>query len=146
MGNWRIHPKEGRMCKYDPKYRASLEWCHAWQRAMRHTLSHVWLRVTPWAVARQAPLSMEFSRQEYWNGLFCPSLGELPNPGIKPGSPALQADCLPSEPPGKPRRKLSTTYSKHVSVSEQVVLFHIKNNFFNYLKRFWNVTLFMTLG
>ena len=58
---------------------------------------------TPWAVARQAPLSMEFSRQEYWNGLPCPSLGNLPNIGIESGSPALQADSLPSEPPGKPQ-------------------------------------------
>ena len=54
-----------------------------------------------WTAARQAPLSMEFSRQEYWNGLPFPSLGDLPNPGIEPGSPALQADSLPSEPPGK---------------------------------------------
>ena len=58
--------------------------------------------VTPWAVARQAPLSMEFSRQEYWSGLSFPSPGDLPDPGIKPRSPALLADSLPSEPPGKP--------------------------------------------
>ena len=54
-----------------------------------------------WAVAHQAPLSVEFSRQEYWSGLPCPSPGDLPDPGIKPGSPALQADSLPSEPSGK---------------------------------------------
>ena len=48
----------------------------------------------------QAPPSMGFSRQEYWSGLPFPSPGDLPNPGIKPGSPALQADALPSEPPG----------------------------------------------
>ena len=47
---------------------------------------------TPWTVACQAPLSMGFSRQEYWSGLPFTSLGDLPNPGIKPGSPALQAD------------------------------------------------------
>ena len=47
---------------------------------------------TPWSVAHQAPLSMGFSKQEYWSGLSLPSLGDLPNPGIKPGSPALQAD------------------------------------------------------
>ena len=58
--------------------------------------------VTPWTAARQAPLSMGFSRQEYWSGLPCPSPGDLPNPGIKPRSHALQADSLPSEPPGKP--------------------------------------------
>ena len=50
----------------------------------------------------QAPLSMEFSRQEYWSGLPFPSPGNLPNPGIKPGSPALKADALPSELPGDP--------------------------------------------
>ena len=48
------------------------------------------------------PLFMGFSRQEYWSGLPFPSLGDLPDPGIEPGSPALQADSLPSEPPGKP--------------------------------------------
>ena len=51
--------------------------------------------------ARQAPLSMEFSRQEYRSGLSFPSPGDLPNPGIEPWSPALQADSLPCEPPGK---------------------------------------------
>ena len=56
---------------------------------------------TPWTVTHQAPLSMGFPRQEYWSGLPFPPPGDLPNPGIKPGSPALQADCLPSEPPGK---------------------------------------------
>ena len=64
--------------------------------------SHVQLFVSPWTVARQAPLSMGFSRQEYWSGLPFPSPGDLPNPRIKAGSPALQADSLPSEPPGKP--------------------------------------------
>ena len=58
----------------------------------------VWLFVTPWMVTRQVPLSMEFSRQEYWSGLPFPSPGDLPTPGIKPGSPSLQADALPSEP------------------------------------------------
>ena len=67
-------------------------------------LSCVKLFVTPWTVAYQAPLSMEFSRQEYWSGLPFPSPGDLPDPAIKPGFPALQADALPSEPPGKPNR------------------------------------------
>ena len=58
---------------------------------------------TPWSVVPlQAPLSMEFSRQEYWGGLPFPSPGDLPNPGVEPGSPALQAESLLSEPPGKP--------------------------------------------
>ena len=66
------------------------------------SLIRVRLLVTPWATAYQAPLSMGFSRQEYWSGLPFPSPGHLPNPGIEPGSPALQTDALPSEPPGKP--------------------------------------------
>ena len=53
----------------------------------------------PWTVACQAPLSMGFSRQEHWSGLLFPSPEDLPNPGIEPRSPALQADSLPSEPP-----------------------------------------------
>ena len=61
---------------------------------------------TPWAAACQAPLSMRFLRQEEWNGLSFPSLGDLLDPGIKPGSPALQADSLLSEPSGKtPKRE-----------------------------------------
>ena len=67
--------------------------------------SHVLLFVTLWTVARQSPLSVEPSRQEYWSGLPCPPLGDLPNPGIKlvsSVSPALQVDSWPSEPPGKP--------------------------------------------
>ena len=66
-------------------------------------LSHVRLFVTPWTVAYQAPQSMEFSRQEYWSGFPFPSPGYLPNPGIESRSPAVQADALLSEPPGKPR-------------------------------------------
>ena len=65
------------------------------------SLSHVQLFATPWTVAYQAPPSMKFSRQEYWSGLPFPSPGDLPHPGIEPGSLALQADALPSEPPGK---------------------------------------------
>ena len=53
---------------------------------------------TPRATAGQAPLSMGFSRQEYWSGLPSPSPGDLPDPGMEPGSPTLQADYLPSEP------------------------------------------------
>ena len=66
-------------------------------------LSHVWLFATPWTVACQAPLSMGFSRQEYWSGLPFPLPGDLPDSGIKPASPlfpARQADFLPVEPKG----------------------------------------------
>ena len=65
------------------------------------SLSRVQLFETPWTIAHQAPLSMGFSRQEYWSGLPFPSPGDLPNPGIEPRSPPLQADALTSEPPGK---------------------------------------------
>ena len=58
--------------------------------------------VTLWTVPHQAPPSMGFSRKEYWSGLPFPSPRDLPDSGIKPWSPALQADALPSEPPGNP--------------------------------------------
>ena len=87
--------------------------------------------VTPWIVAHQAPLSMGFSRQEYWSGLPFPSPGDLPDPGIEPRSPTLQADALTSEPPGKPLQKgrilffpLGVTagwcYSRRVCVRDRV--------------------------
>ena len=66
------------------------------------SLGRVRLFATPWTVAYQAPPSMGFSRQECWSGLPFPSPEDLPDPGIEPGSPVLQADTLPSEPPGKP--------------------------------------------
>ena len=59
--------------------------------------------MTPWTVAHQTPLSMVFPRQEYWSGLPFLSPGDLVDPGIKPRSPALQADFLPSEPSEKPQ-------------------------------------------
>ena len=68
-------------------------------------LSQVRLFVTPWTVARQAPLSMGFSWQEYWSGLSCPPLGDLPDPGIEPAfpvSPALRVDSLPLSHCGSP--------------------------------------------
>ena len=63
---------------------------------------HVRLFVTSWTIARQSPPSMEFSRQEYWSGLPFPSPRDLPDPGIEPRSPALQAYSLPSESLVKP--------------------------------------------
>ena len=74
-----------------------------WCVCVCQSLSCVWLFTTPWTVVRQAPLSMEFSRQQYWSGLLFPAPGDLPDPVIKPRSPALQADSLQSEPPGKPQ-------------------------------------------
>ena len=69
------------------------------------SLSRVRLFVTPWTLVHQAPLSMGFPRQGYWNGWPFPTPGDLSNPGIEPWSLALQADSLPSEPPGKPNKK-----------------------------------------
>ena len=66
------------------------------------SLSRVQLFAIPWTVAHQAPLSVGFSRQEYWSGLPFPSPGDLPNPETEPRSPALWADALSSEPPGNP--------------------------------------------
>ena len=67
------------------------------------SLSGFQLFVTKWTVAYQASPSMGFSRKEYWSGLPLPSPGDLPDPGIALRSPALRADALPSEPPGKPQ-------------------------------------------
>ena len=76
-------------------------------------LSHfscVRLFVTPWTVAHQAPLSMEFSRQEYWSGLPCPPPGDLPNAGSEPRSPALQADNLPLSHQGSPHKYITNSF------------------------------------
>ena len=79
--------------------------CHCYCAYVLSRFSHVPLFATVWTVARQAPLSMGFSRQEYWSGLPLASPGDLPDPGIKPASPvspALQAGSLTTEPLGKP--------------------------------------------
>ena len=79
-------------------------------------ISKLWPTLaTPWTVVHQAPLSTGFSRQEYWGGLQFPSPEDLPDPGIKPRSPALQADSLPTKPPGKPGvliKKYSSIFMK----------------------------------
>ena len=79
------------------------------------SLSCVWLFATLWTVAYQALLSMGFSRQEYWSALPFPSPGDFPDPGIKPGSPTLQADALTSEPPGKPMTNIDSFVNKRPS-------------------------------
>ena len=75
------------------------------------------LLATPWTAAYQAPPSMGFDRQEYWSGVPLPSPGDLPDPGIEPRSPALEADALTSEPPKVPlnsavhgQRKATTVF------------------------------------
>ena len=84
-------------------------------------LSRVRLFVIPRTVVCQASLSMEFSRQEYWSGLPFPSPGDLPDPGIEPRSSALQADSLPSEPPGV----LGKIIKMDVIPMVQCLLYHV---------------------
>ena len=95
------------------------------ERKIVKSLSCVQLFATPWTIAYQAPLSMGFSRWDYWSVLPFPSSGDLPNPGVKPGSPALQADALPSEPPGKSPRQ----WKFQVSVTTRA------SKFLNYIKQ-----------
>ena len=70
---------------------------------------------TPWTVDCQAPLSMGFSRQEYWSGLPLPSPGDLPNPRIEPRSPALAKGFITTEPPGKPHTPTLQALNKYLS-------------------------------
>ena len=80
------------------------------QRQKQNLMPCLTLFAMLWTIAHLAPLLMEFPRQEYWNGFPFPSPGNLPDPGIKPGSPTLQVDSLPSEPPGKPMLFLHILY------------------------------------
>ena len=85
------------------------------------SFSHVQLFTTPWTVACQAPLSMEFSKQKYWSELPFPFPGDLLYPGIEFGSPALQADSLPSEPPGKTKVGRSRYYfTKMIGINPEL--------------------------
>ena len=70
-------------------------------------------------IAHQAPLSIGFSRQEYWSGLLFPSLWDLPHPGIEPRTLALQADSLPTEPSGKPFKKYETLFYQDLRIPDQ---------------------------
>ena len=87
-------------------------------------LSHVQLFVTPWTVARQALMSTGFSRQKHWSGLPCPPSGDLPDPGVKPASPALAGELFTTEPPAKPTQidivLLAKTDFGYSSVSSQL--------------------------
>ena len=75
--------------------------------------------MTPGTVALQAPLSMAFSRQEYWSGLPFPSPGDLPNPGIKPVSPALAGKFFTTEPPEKPKEVYMSLINQHINIDLQ---------------------------
>ena len=111
-GNISVKYRDAKACSWDECKHVFID-CFEHYGHKRHTCyvaSVVSDSVTPWTVAHQAPLSMGFSRQEYWNRLSWPPSGHFPNPGIKPRSPALQADSLPSEPPGKPKNTGVGTY------------------------------------
>ena len=82
------------------------------------SLTGVRLFATPWTVAYQAPPSMRFSRQEYWSGLPFPAPGELPDPGIEPGSPALQVDSSPTELTGEPYRVIGKLLNTDCKVAQ----------------------------
>ena len=81
--------------------------------------------MTPWTVAHQAPLSMSFSRQGYWSGLPFPSPWDLPNPGIKPRSPELQADSLLTELQGKPTKNQRTLHSLIIIIELKQTTIHL---------------------
>ena len=83
------------------------------------SLSRVRLFATPWTVAYRDPPSMGFSRQVYWSGLPFPSPGDLPDPGIEPGSPAFQAEALTSEPPGNSGGASASAVAEYVRGREQ---------------------------
>ena len=91
--------------------------------------SHIRLFATRWAIACQAPLSKEFSRQEYWSVLPFPSPGDLLDPGIEPESLTLQADSLPSEPPENPHIHNTYIQLNHYHI---IIITHMKQNIHHY--------------
>ena len=102
-----LQPKGSQRVGHDGATNTLASVKYIWEKTIRmdqfssvQSLSRVWLFAIPWTVTHQAPLSMEFSRHEYWSGLPFPSPVDLPDPGNKPVSPTLQADSLTSEPPG----------------------------------------------
>ena len=90
------------------------------------SLSCVRLFATPWTVAHESPLSMGFSRQKYWSGLPFPSPRDLPDPGIEPRAPALQADSLPTA-----RREAKTRYNLEVFQEDHVIVFQKIKQYFS---------------
>ena len=87
-----------------------------------YMLSHIRLFVNTWTVAHLVPLSMGSSRQEYWNGLPFLPVGDLPDPGSEPVSPALQADSLPTEPSGKPHMSATLWHTQVLLLNLNVTL------------------------
>ena len=113
-----------------PRCPSADKWIKLWYIWKKvKSLSRVQLFATLWTVAHQAPPSMGFPRQEYWSGLPFPSPGDLPDPGIEPRSPALQADTLTSEPP----EKHTGVYVVHIH--NGILLSYLKNAFESVLMR-----------
>ena len=112
---WKISAEENEsICRIEGKLWGKEEVFHEVEVSLLFSqLSCVWLFVTPWTIARQAPLSMGFSRQKYWSGLPFPSPGDLPDPGIKHASPPLIGGFFTTEPPGKPRGILKWSANLH---------------------------------
>ena len=107
----------------------------SWDTDESESVSHLLVSdsETQWTVACQAPLSMELSRQEYWSGEPFPSPGDLPNPVIESGSPALWAYSLPHEPPGQPWDTDSFCYSSKVNDECRSLIFIPEYLIFNNL-------------
>ena len=123
----------------------------AYKLVHAQSLSCVWLFVTLWTVAHQAPLSMGFSRQEYWSGLPFPSPGDLPKPRMEPSSPALAGRFYTTELPGKPvvylenkgnRHQWCKTFSRQPWATEEQLCFIKKKITKNITKGHWKVGLF----
>ena len=110
---WRLWSQVAQLCQ--SWHIAS--WHVSWPNFARMVslLRCVQLLATPWTIALQAPVSMGFSRQEYWSKLPCPPPVDLTNSGIEPRSPALQVDSLPAEPQGKPRKPKLLLLLSHFS-------------------------------
>ena len=107
--------------------------------------------LTPWTVAHQAPLSMGFSRQEYWSVLPCPSSGDFPDPGIKPVSPvapALQADSLPLSHRGSPNLYmfLLNFYVLQLEINQKTTIISHQDCGFIFYTVSWNVIWFSYYG
>ena len=100
--------------------------------------SHVWVFTAPWTVACQVPLSMGFPWQEYWSGFPFPPAGDLPNAGTEPRSPTLQADSLPSEPPGKPNIHLSPPFWTSQILPKAAAIFFWIYDFQIIFQAYWN--------
>ena len=117
-------------CFYLPELRGLTKVVYV--SALCCVLSHVWLSVTPWTVAHQAPLSMGFSRQEYWSGVPYPTPGDLPDPGINTASLALASEFFTAVPPGKP-----PYYTGSLSKGQEVICIYVSVSRHMNIERVW---------